>query len=98
MRRPAFHHPAACHLKSRASSPDRNRWSLRRIRLPPDGVPPEEGPDAGVPPAVSDQDEGITQATPEEQEQKDHFVKKAWELIYSDEMWPQVLQMLEGGG
>lgn len=66
-------------------------------QLPPDGVPPEEGPDAGVPQAVADQDEAITQATPEEQAQKDHFVKKAWELIYSDEMWPQVLKMLEGG-
>jgi hypothetical protein len=66
--------------------------------MPPDGVPPEEGPDAGIPPSVSDQEEGVTQATPEEQEQKDHFVKKAWELIYSDEMWPQILQMLEGGG
>jgi hypothetical protein len=64
---------------------------------PPDGVPPDTGPDTGVPPAVSEQDQGITQASPEEQQQKDHFVKKAWELIYSDQMWPQILQMLEGG-
>lgn len=80
---------------------------------PPDQMPPEPpaeeqqdtGPetpaedqnDAAIPPAVGDQQEGITPASPEEQAQKDHFVKKAWELIYSDQMWPQILQMLEGG-
>jgi hypothetical protein len=60
----------------------------------PDQEPP---PDAAIPPAVGDQQEGITPASPEEQAAFEKFVGKAWELIYSDQMWPQVLQMLEGG-
>jgi hypothetical protein len=74
--------------------------------VPPDGeLPPEElpaqgppPPDDAIPPAVGDQEEGVTQASPEEQAAFDKFVEKAWELIYSDQVWPQVLEMLEGGG
>ena len=54
-------------------------------------------PDQAIPPAVADQEEGVTQASPDEQAAFDKFVAKAWQLIYSDEVWPQVLQMLEGG-
>jgi len=50
-----------------------------------------------VPQAVADQQEGITQASPEEQEQADRLVGRAMELIYSDNMFPQVVAMLEGG-
>jgi hypothetical protein len=64
---------------------------------PTDQPPPDQGQDPALPPAVGDQEEGITPASPEEQAQHDHFVGKAWELIYSDNMFPQVLQMLEGG-
>jgi len=50
-----------------------------------------------MPAAVGDEEQGITQATPEEQEQADHLVGKALQLIYSDGMFEQVVDMLEGG-
>jgi hypothetical protein len=98
MQRPGVPPPGGLPPEEPGEQPGQEQMEPTPDEEPVDGVPPEEGPDAGVPPAVSDQEEGITQASPEEQEQKDHFVKKAWELIYSDEMWPQILQMLEGGG
>jgi hypothetical protein len=64
---------------------------------PPDQPTPDPGQDPAMPPAVGDQEEGITPASPEEQAAHDHFVAKAWQLIYSDNVFPQVLQMLEGG-
>jgi hypothetical protein len=67
--------------------------------MPAEEMPPEDqvAPDEGVPvdngelPAVAED------ASPEEQQQKDHFVGKAMELIYSDGMFDRVVKMLEGG-
>jgi hypothetical protein len=67
--------------------------------LPPEELPPEDqlAPDESqgvptdeLPPTAED-------ASPEEQAQKDQFVGRAMELIYSDKVFPQVVQMLEGG-
>ena len=68
---------------------------------PPEALPPETPPqpeqEPALPQAVGDTEEGITPASPEEQAQADHLVGKAWQLIYSDNMFPQIVQMLEGG-
>lgn len=64
---------------------------------PPTETPPAAGQEPAMPPAVADEEMGITQASPEEQEQADHLVGKALQLIYSDGMFEQVVQMLEGG-
>lgn len=63
-----------------------------------EAMPPEAPPDAAIPPAVGDQEEGITPASPEEQEEMEHFVGRAWELIYDDKTFPRVVEMLSGGG
>lgn len=40
---------------------------------------------------------GLQRAPQNEQDQADRFVMRAWQLIYSDQMFPQVLQVLTGG-
>jgi hypothetical protein len=39
----------------------------------------------------------MTQASPEEQEQANRLVARAWQLIYSDNVLPQIVTTLEGG-
>ena len=51
-------------------------------------APPDDQQDAG----------SAQQATPEEQGQYDQFVGRAMELIYNQKMFPQVVEMLRGGG
>jgi hypothetical protein len=63
----------------------------------PLGGEPAPGQEPAIPQAVGDEEQGITQASPEEQAQADHLVGKALELIYSDGMFEQVVNMLEGG-
>jgi hypothetical protein len=82
----------------------------RGMRQPIEEPPPEEevvepgGEDLSrpdeepaMPPAVGDEEMGITQASPEEQAEMERFVGRAWELIYSDNTFPQIVTMLEGG-
>ena len=40
---------------------------------------------------------GLKQASPEEQEAADRFVGRAWQLIYDDNTFPTVVEMLRGG-
>ena len=40
---------------------------------------------------------GLKQATPEEQAAADRFVGRAWQLIYADETFPTIIEMLRGG-
>jgi hypothetical protein len=64
--------------------------------VPPEAVPPEEG--ALPPEQANPLQGGIQQASPEEQAQADEFVLKAWQLIYDDRTFPQIVEMLKGGG
>lgn len=70
--------------------------------MPPERMPPEAPPE--VPPDGSQQMpvEGLqdqpVQASPEEQAAMEKFVVRAWQLVYSDEMFPQIVEMLKGGG
>lgn len=68
--------------------------------MPPDEMPPEQQapPDAAMPPAVGDQEEGITPASPEEEEERERMVGRAWELIYDDNTFPRIVEMLAGSG
>jgi hypothetical protein len=72
--------------------------------MPPEEMPPEEMPpeDQLAPDEVQDvpNDElspVAEEATPEEQAQADRFLAKAWELIYDDNTFPKIVDMLEGG-
>jgi len=41
--------------------------------------------------------QGMVQASPEEQANADQFVGRAWQLIYDDKTFPQIVEMLRGG-
>lgn len=65
-------------------------------QAPPGDQPPQD--DAGAPQGQP-QDAGAAQdATPEEQAQYNQFVGRGMELIYNEKMFPQVVEMLRGGG
>jgi hypothetical protein len=65
--------------------------------MPPEGMPPEGAPpEQALPPEEMGED--IQNASPEEQAAADEFVLKAWELIYDDRIFPQVVELLSGGG
>ena len=40
---------------------------------------------------------GLKQASPEEQAEADRFVGRAWQLIYDDNTFPTIIEMLRGG-
>jgi hypothetical protein len=65
----------------------------------PETLPPEDmAQDIPPDPLNSPMAGGMVQASPEEQEMADQFVGRAWELIYDDETFPQIVEMLKGGG
>lgn len=70
-------------------------------QMPPGGpeeLPPEEQPqEMQADPLSGDLASGMKQASPEEQEQSDRFALRALKLIYSENMFDQVVQMLSGG-
>jgi len=67
--------------------------------MPPEEMPPEDqvAPDESQPVDNGELPPVAEDASPEEQQQKDHFVGKAMQLIYSDGMFERVVEMLEGG-
>ena len=63
-------------------------------------MPAPQGGGLGQGPAPEQQQAGpmgFQQAAPEEQDLYDRFVGRALQLIYSDEMNPKILDMLDGG-
>jgi len=70
------------------------------MQAPPGQMPPEQM-SPGEQPMLPEEvglSEGTVEATPEEQALLEKFVKKAWELTYADNTFPQVVEMLSGGG
>lgn len=61
-------------------------------------VEPEEQQEPDEGPAAVDEGGDPNQASPEEQAQYERFVGRGMELIYSDEMFEQVVDMLDGDG
>lgn len=74
----------------------------------PAGAPPQQpqqeqpAPPAGPTPDQMQPPQGelneMQAASPEEQEMFEHFVAKAWDVVYDKTMFAKVLKMLEGGG
>jgi hypothetical protein len=61
--------------------------------------PAQDEADPAGAPQNGQQDTGATQqASPEEQAQYEQFVGRAMEIIYNPKMFPQVVEMLRGGG
>lgn len=69
--------------------------------MPPETPPevPMEDASQQVPadPLASPMAGGMVEASPEEQAQADEFVAHAWEVIYDDGTFPQMLETLKGG-
>ena len=67
--------------------------------MPPPDMPPEEPPpeEPGQDMPTDPLSGGLQQASPEEQAEADRTVGRAMELIYADNMFPQIVKMLEGG-
>ncbi|WJI43670.1 hypothetical protein NL532_23990 [Mesorhizobium sp. C120A] len=63
---------------------------------PPGGDPSQA--DAGAPQDAQPDAGAAQDATPEEQAQYNQFVGRGMELIYNQKMFPQVVEMLRGGG
>jgi hypothetical protein len=64
--------------------------AMKSIPSPDDGIPPRDDPDM--------QPANDNQASPEEQAQYNQFVGRAMELIYNQQMFPRIVEMLRGGG
>jgi hypothetical protein len=73
----------------------------RAPAMPPETPPeiPMEDASQQVPadPLSSPLASGRVEASPEEQAQADEFVAHAWEVIYDDATFPQMLETLKGG-
>jgi hypothetical protein len=63
----------------------------------PPGQPPGNQPMPEELPPENPLAGGTKQASPEEQKQLEEIVGHAWELIYADNTFPQVVEMLKGG-
>lgn len=70
--------------------------------MPAGEPPPEPPPEAGGQELPADNiggpmAGGLQQASPEEQDEADRFVARAWQVIYDDNTFPTVVEMLRGG-